>query len=205
MTDPDDSDDFTRLAKVMNKSHGYGGVFNYETPDDKSMVELHTAEEWCESSRVEFGLAIGIPETNCEDPPDCYVEIEGQRLGVELVQLIEREHKSRASKDESPFHGRLFMDMQWSRDRFGAALNEIIKTKGDNYKRREISVDVLVIHTAEPWLTSGQARDWLKDVEVQVHSNILNAFLLFDYEPGDVPHWPVFHLFGHLGSAQKNR
>jgi hypothetical protein len=198
--DPDDTDDLSRWGEIMNKAHGYGGVFNYETADDKAIVELSTAREWCESIAAEFSLTVGEPEHNPDDPPDCYVTVEGQRLGVELVQLVEPEHKRRAAKDETPYAGQLFQDMQWSKERLVLKLNEVVQKKGNKYKLRGARIDVLLVHTAETWLSSSQAREWLADVQIKPHPNIASAYLLFEYEPGrDVQHWPVIGLFGDLG------
>lgn len=102
MSNIGDQYELMRWVNIFNKSHGYGGVFNHETPEDKSIIEMSTAREWCNSISTEFGLSTNWPEFNPEDPPDCFVEIEGQRLGVELVQLINQQHKSRATRDELP-------------------------------------------------------------------------------------------------------
>ena len=206
LTNHDDMDELDRWVKIMNKSHGYGGVFNRETPEDKAIVELSTASEWRISIETEFGLSVDLPESNPDDPPDCYVKYEGRRLSVELVQLIERKHKQRATQGESPYAGQLFTDTQWTIARFGAALNKIIEKKGTNYKNREILIDVLVIHTDEPWLNSKQAHEWLEEIKIQNHPSISSAFLLFNYEPDrGTQHWPVFRLYGHLPTSAKDR
>lgn len=205
MVDSNDKNDHSRWVEIMNMAHGYGGVFNYKTTADKAIVELSTCREWCRSIATEFGLTVGEPKhnPNLNDPPDCYVTVEGQHFGVELVQLVESAHKQRAAKDETPHAGQLFLDMQWSKDRFISKLNEVLKRKGDKYRKGGHCVDVLVIHTAETWLNSTQAREWLADVEIERHPNIASAFLLFDYEPGrGVQHWPVFWLCGDVGGAR---
>lgn len=197
MTDPDSTNAYMRWVEIINKSHGYGGVFNHRTSADKEIVEVETTRQWQESVAAEFGLIVGDPEINSDDPPDCYVQFEGRSVGVELVQLINQKHKSRASKNETPYAGRLFADMQWSKKRFGAALNDIIQAKGTKYEKRKLKIDVLIIHTAEPWLYSRQAEEWLKIVRIRKHANIGSAYLLFDYEPGRASrHWPVFRIYG---------
>lgn len=213
MTDPDAPeddmrwvDDCMRWTEIMNKSHGYGGVFNHRTSEDKEIVEIGTAREWQESIAAEFGLVVGTPKINADDPPDCYVQFEGRHVGVELVQLIDQNHKWRATKEETPYAGQLFSDMQWSKERFEAALKALIQKKGDNYEKRNLWIDVLVIHTAEPWLHSKQAKEWLKVVKIRPHANIGSAFLLFEYEPGrGSQHWPVFCLYGHLTTESNSR
>lgn len=206
MIDPDDMNELSRWIEIMNKAHGYGGVFNYATAADKAIVELSTATEWRASIAAEFRLTVGEPEHNPNDPPDCHVSVDEQRPSVELTQLIEREHKQRATKNESPYAGQLFLDMQWSKERLVSKLNEVVQTKGSKYQQKRISIDVLIIHTAETWLNSNQARGWLAETQIKPHPNIANAFLLFEYEAGrDAQHWPVFWLYGDLGGTRQSR
>ena len=206
MTDPDKRDELNRWVEIMNETNGYGGVFNHQTAADKAIVELSTAREWRESIAVEFGVTVGEPEYNVDEPPDCHVSVDGQTLGVELRQLVESEHKQRAAKGETPYAGQLFMDMQWSKERLVSELKKTIQEKGDKYKRKGNLIDVLLIHTDEPWLSSSQAREWLSDIQIEPHPNIASAFLLFSYEPGrGVEHWPVLWLYGELGGVRQSR
>ncbi len=203
MIDPNDSEELARWADIRNKTNGYGGVFNYQTAADKVVVEISTAREWCRSIAAEFGWTVGEPEHNADDPPDCYVSVDGQNLGVELRQLVEREHKQRAANGETPYAGQLFLDAQWSKDRLVSKLIEAIQEKGRKCERRGKTVDVLLIHTDEPWLTSRQARKWLRDAQIDPHPSIASAFLLFNYEPGrGTQHWPVLWLYGDVGGAR---
>jgi hypothetical protein len=183
-------DELKRWVKIFNK--GYAGVFNYETAEDKAIVELNTAREWCRSVAAEFGVTAAEPEHNPQDPPDCYVWIKEQRLSVELVQLVEAKHKARATKNETPYAGQLFLDMQWSRERFAHKLRECVQKKGHKYAQTGLRIDVLIVHTDETWLTSTQARDWLGEIEINPHANVASAFLLFFHEPRQ----QVFRLYG---------
>lgn len=206
MDDADDADGWARWVHVMNRTHGYGSMFNYITADEKAIVELGSAEEWCRTVAAEFGFSIGEPEINHEDPPDCYVAIEGCRVGIELVQFIEERHKQRASGSETPYSGRLFLDMQWSEQQFVSKLNDTIQRKSEKYTRRGVKVDVLLIQCAEPWLSSAQASEWLRSHQITRHPAFESAFLLFEYEPGrGVEHWPVLHLYGDLAGRKLTR
>ena len=200
MADPDDADDLGRWLRLMNKGHGYAGVFNYGSGKlDKSIVEMSTAQEWCRSIAAEFGVPVGEPEHNPNDPPDSFVNVEEQRLAVENVQLVEKQHKERALKGETPWHGQLYVDMQWSKERFESRLNDEVQKKGQKYERQALRIDILLIHTAEPWLSSGQAKEWFGEIEIKRHPSITNVFLLFEYEPGrEAQQWPVFRVYGDL-------
>lgn len=201
MSTDDDGDSLERWVQIRNKGHGYAGIFNYSNSDDKRTVEQNVIEEWSASVKAEFGIELGRPQHNPDDPPDFYISMNGRELKVELVQLVEQAHKKRAMKGETPSSGPLFQDMQWSRERLVAKLDEFISNKGKKYKKAGIEIDVLLIHTAEPWINSSQAQNWIKDGEIKSHPSIPVAFVLFDYEPyKDQLHWPVLKLYGELPS-----
>jgi hypothetical protein len=193
VTDNEELDYYTYWMNLMNKSHGYGGIFNSGRPkQDTHIVELSTAREWQKSISAEFGLVVGDPKINTDDPPDCFVLIAGHQVSVELVQLVDLEHKSRSTHGETPYAGNLFTNMQWSSERLKAALEAKIQEKGEKYKKRELRIDTLVIHTTEPWLEVEQAEEWLKVINIEPHMSICSAFLLFDYRPNAARsrHWP---------------
>jgi hypothetical protein len=201
--DPDEMRKLKRWVDIINRTNGYGGVFNHQTPADKIIVELSTASEWCGSMVAEYGVTTGEPVHNPCDPPDVWVSVNGHRLGVELTELTESEHKGRAAKGETPYADRLFLDTQWSKERLISKLNEAVRNKGDNFHRQEKWIDVLVIHTDEPWLTSSKTHEWLREEQIDTHPNIASAFLLFSYEPGrGVEHWPILRLYGDLGGVR---
>lgn len=201
----DDEDPLSRWTRIGNKAHGYAGIFNSETSDDKRIVERCTLEEWRKSIAIEYGIEIGEPEYNPNDPPDFFVRMGDQRLGIELVQLIEQKHKERASVNETPFEGQLFEDMQWSESRFISKLNQLVTKKGIKYAKTGIQIDVLLIHTDETWLTSIQAQEWLKHAKISLHPNISNVSLLFFYEPGrGVKHWAVLPVYGDMFEKRRS-
>jgi hypothetical protein len=190
-------DELERRVRLMNKAHGYGGIFNHGARD-KQIVELSTAHSWCEALRSEFGLVVGEPELNPDDPPDFFVTVEAQVAGVELVQLINEDHKKRALAGETPFADDLFKDMQWTGDRLQEALNAVIEGKGGKYSTRGKVVDALVVHTDETWLSAEAVGRWLPELRLVQPDSIRSAFLLMTYEPGrGTPHWPLFRLYGN--------
>ncbi|MCF1707219.1 DUF3052 domain-containing protein [Tabrizicola sp. J26] len=182
----------------INRGNGYAGQFNYPASNsDKQIVELSTISEWLRSMKSEFGKDFGRAEINPNDPPDFFVSTADIRLSVELVQLIDQKAKKRAEKGESQYSGQLFSDTQWSKERFRTKLDELIRLKGEKYQDRSVKVDVLLIYTAEPWLTSQMAQDWLSGLDIGTHPCIRSAYLLFEYDPASGKrHWPFFRIYG---------
>ncbi|WP_416368562.1 hypothetical protein [Tritonibacter mobilis] len=96
MVEDNKINDLKRWFRIMNKGHGYAGVFNYDNSDDKRIVENSTIEEWRASMRAEFGVVMDAPQPNPKDPPDFFVSFLGQTLKVELVQMVDQEHKKKS-------------------------------------------------------------------------------------------------------------
>lgn len=183
----------------MNKSNGYGSSFNRNTKQDKEIVKLEVARAWRASMSGEFGTVLGEIRMNDDDPPDFRINHLERVLDCELVQLLNESHRHRAAKGETPYTGQLFLDTQWTSQRFAKELNGVIEKKNDRYRRQGVNIDVLVIYTEETWLGSEQAAEFLETIEVTRSPQIRNAFLLFDHDPGrKVRHWPIFKLFGDL-------
>ncbi|MAQ44343.1 MAG: hypothetical protein CL812_00545 [Confluentimicrobium sp.] len=198
----DEDDPFDHWVALMNKGHGYAGVFNYSPgTTDKRIVERATIERWRAAIAESFDLKISAPRANATDPPDFHAEIAGRVVSIELMQMVDYGHKVRADHGETPFAGQMYLDMQWTRDRLIAKLNDDIAKKGRKYAKQGVTIDILVIHTAEPWLTAQQVETWRVGPDVQPHPNIRSASLLLTYEPGrGTDEWPVFMVYGDLTS-----
>lgn len=193
-----DDDPFRYWAKQMSRGYGYGGVFNRASAD-KPIVEASTSNEWVRSAEVVSDLRFGGVLPNPNDPPDCWLEVEGERWSVELVELVEAGHKKRAMKGESPFSGDLFLDAQWDFDRFENRIRTMVEKKDQKYAKAGQTIDLLIIHTAEPWLESRQVGDWLAAMPPLNARMIKRVSLLMDYETGrSVKAWPMFMLLGNL-------
>ncbi|GGA22656.1 hypothetical protein [Neptunicoccus cionae] len=199
MAEDDNDDDLECWIGLFNKGHGYAGIFNSDDNDAQRVVEKFTIGEWRNSMKAEFGIEMDEPQPNPNDPPDFSVAIKDQEFAVELVQLVEQEHKIRAAKGETPFAGQLFSDMQWSEERLLAKLHDVISKKEKKYRKAEVEIDVLLIHAAEPWLNSTEARKWIEGGTINKFPSIHSVFLLFEYEPSSgLDHWPVVPVYGEL-------
>ena len=87
MSDEETNDDLGRWVRIVNKAHGYAGVFNSENSDDKQIVEISTIEEWRKSVLAEFGIEMATPRPNPQDPPDFFVSIADRELKTLIKKL----------------------------------------------------------------------------------------------------------------------
>lgn len=191
----DELDELRRWATIINKSNGYAGQFNYSNATDKQIVERCTVNEWASSMETEFDIKVEQIVANSDDPPDFFAQVGGKKSSVELVQMVERAHKQRAAKGESPYTGAFFRDAQWTKERLVSKLGNIISRKDTKYTSRGVKVDFLLVHTDETWLSYAQAAKFLSGVSFKLPQCISMVHLLFTYETGrNSDCWPLLIL-----------
>lgn len=193
-------DGYEKWVRIANKNNGYLGLHNWESAEDKMIVELCVVQHWSKSMFDQLGIEVGVPQPSPNDPPDCFVQFGTRSLGVELMLMVERAHLERAAKGESPYSGQLFQDMQWTKNRFFAKLNECLDYKDQNYSSRGVSVDTLVMFSPETWLFSHNVSHWLSEARVERRNSISSAFLLLDYAPdfGGRGRYPLYSLYDSI-------
>ena len=189
--------DLQYWADLMGKKP-HASTFARNDEDDKRTVERGVIEEWSRSMEQEFGASIIDVVRPENDPPDFHACVNGSQHAIELVELVDETAKKRAihakqGRSEAP----RFEDLQWDSRRFAAEAQKLIDDKQRSYEKRQIAIDVLVIHSAEPWLQAAQVRQWLPSLGFKAPSMIARAHLLLDYAPEeDQEHWPLIQLFG---------
>jgi hypothetical protein len=196
----EEEDHLRYWIETFRRANGYASDYHRRDSRDKAIIELTNANEWSRSMLAEFGIDLGEAHNNPNDPPDAFFVWAGRGIGVELVELVEKSHKERAISGQSPYRGRLFLDSQWNAERFRVEVQRRIDAKGERCARKGIIADALVIHTAEPWLISEDAREWVNRAPFASHPNVSNAFLIFRYEGSGHDHRPLLRLYGDMGA-----
>jgi hypothetical protein len=129
------------------------------------------------------------------------VDIDGVRISIELTELVDGQllHQIRKAKANgqrlSAYEGEGFVRSQWDKSRFLQALNECIAKKNVNYQNNGNKINILVIHTDEPWLSPRQIEEYLPQCEFKPPRTIEKAYLLLSYVPVYSENWPVFRIF----------
>lgn len=198
----EDFDELDRLVEMMNR-RGHAHVFARESAEDKQIVERLTAQEWGEAMGEQFGVVISGVATNKDDPPDCVAVHDGRQITIELAELVDGVILSKiAAARHAGMHitayDQLFNLAQWSPEKLRNAIDALLEAKQRNYGPRGVTVDVLVIHTGEPWLSPADVAKWLPALSFQPRAIARACFLLMDYFPGFAVHWPVFRIYGTL-------
>lgn len=200
MADEDLVDGVKRWARLMN-SRGHSSLFAKETEEDQAVIERATAEEWCAAVRDKYGLEVKhvVSNQDFKGVPDCFAYADGRKISIELTELVDGEFldeikaSRRAGYNFSPFAESGFSRSQWDARRFSTHLERRIADKA-KYARRGILVDVLIIHTDEPWLYPGDVEAWLPQSGLKPVECIASAYLLMTHVPG-IRAWPVFRLW----------
>lgn len=194
----DESEGVRRWARRMTERR-HASVFARKTPEDKRVVERATAGEWAESVAAEFGIQVDRLWQPDTDPPDIIVEIGGQELSLELVELVDERRLRDGGSSKRTGRPQLspqqrFEAVQWDEQRFRTDLDGLLDRKQSKYRPGE-AFDILVVHSDEPWLRARDVRHWLSGGPFAERSCFRSAYLLLTYDPNQGPHWPVFSLY----------
>ena len=203
------SGEFDRLVDLMN-TRGHASSLARETPADLRLLEWSIVMDWIDALQAERQLELEGPQlelegphSNPNDPPDCWVEYRGNRIGVEVVELVKDEilaAVARARKDGrriTSHHSPLFQSAIWSKEQFLAKLTSLMEKKDQKYQRNCHEIDVLLVATGEPYLSASDVSDWLTDLEGCTLRAIKSVYLMLDYQPGyPTGHHPIFFVSG---------
>lgn len=178
-------------ASLMS-SRGHAAEFARSSSVDKAIVENSTISEF---RRALAGVGTLRFEDVQRGPdnafPDFYALRSGSWISVELTELLHSaDTLALAAKRSLSFE-----DIQGSAEHLERRLSERVLAKALNCRRHAISADILVIHTAEPWLDPRAVESWLPGLTVEKPKEIRSAYLLMTYSPGYAEHWPLFRLF----------
>ena len=191
------SDYLSYWIELINK-RGHSSVFA-TTNKTKKLVELSIACEFSKSLQYEFSILLENI-TNCEaDPPDCLAEVNGRRIKIELVELIDESAIGIARKTGLTAHNdaKQFLATQWNSDRLIEEVNKTIDAKDKKYKSADKKFEILVIYTAEPWLSPNDVKRWISEQKFEARISFENVFLLMEHDPNYCQsHWPLFKLYG---------
>jgi hypothetical protein len=181
-------------ANLMT-ARGHAAVFARNNRRDKRIVERSVIQEWVEAVEAVEQLPVtGITEGPENEFPDFYVKIGGQRISIELTELLH----SRAVLKSAAKQNLRSEDVQWTAGHFRMRVQECARSKSSKLASSHRGCDVLILHTDEPWLLPHNVERWLAEESIQPLEAIRTAYLIMTYVPGWSGHWPIFRLWGAL-------
>ncbi|MEO1638099.1 MAG: hypothetical protein AAFU41_02480 [Pseudomonadota bacterium] len=152
---------------VRVNSRGVSGLFTDKTPDDKQSSEYLQLSCWMDGMRESFEVDVAEHRAVAKDPPDFEVRIDDHWSSVELTEFVNGPFLKKVAMHRririnyNAYHGEGFVDAQWNKAKFLEHLNELIDKKAERLINQSISVDILVVATAEPWLYRTNVQEWL--------------------------------------------
>lgn len=183
--------------ELINR-RGHSSIFA-TTNKTKKLVELSVAFEFSKSLQHEFSILLENITNNETDPPDCLAEVNGRKVQIELVELIDRNAIEIAKQTGKTAHNdaKQFSKTQWNSDRFIEEVNKVMDRKEEKYKATGKKFEILLMYTAEPWLSPNDAKHWISQQAFEARTSFESAFLLMDYDPSySQNHWPLFKIYG---------
>ncbi|WP_421904760.1 hypothetical protein [Mameliella sp.] len=135
------------------------------------------------------------------DPPDFVIDTKaGHKVSVELVEFVNEKllqeiiELRRKGIDVTSHSSGFYERAQWDEKSFLTKLRSIISKKSTVYEHNDVWIDILLIHTAEPWLFENDVEKWLKNATICGHRNIKRIHFMMAYMPERKPRHPLFQV-----------
>ncbi|MBN3560836.1 hypothetical protein [Aliamphritea spongicola] len=179
------------MKEAREKARGYADFFGWAI--DRDCEELGVVYSLNESLEMSGGLAFADIQSRGRgnDPPDCEAVVSGQRVAIEITELVSGD-AIRAYKA-----GLTYKWARWSKTSFQAAVSELIARKNSRFPALQgapyTGGYVLVIFTDEPLLDRNTVADYLQDFELRDSDNLTDIYFLISYDT-ELERCPFFKL-----------
>lgn len=203
----DQEEDYSVMLEwmaVMN-ARGNASAYAVATVEQKQVVERSVATDWAIFMSATSSTFVTNIVSNAQpnQAPDILADINGIPSTIEVTELVDGNILDKIKKSTSTgtgynvHHGHGFLENQWTEARFIDFLNNSIDNKEKKYAGRNVTFDVLLIHTDEMWLSPHQVEEWLSSTPILRRPHLKNCFLVMHRLPmKDLP--KVFKLYGDL-------
>ena len=223
MTDkPDDEhvqDLFGALKRIenMNRKRGHEPFWHGERQFQGPM-EVDAARCWAEEmNKRGHSIPICKIEGNRDDPPDVFAEMDEEKIGVEVTELVDEqaidEHPDIPPLVELLEPGPHALDKlpqpmppKWPLEKFERRVREIVQCKEEKVRKKHkrngndhsLSKQFLLIVTGEDYLLNDEATlsEYLEIIKLQRPKNFDGVYIMGSYmpDPDGEGHCPVFDV-----------
>lgn len=196
-------DELDRIVDQIN-ARGHASILARD-PADQQIMERIIANYWADAMRTALGANITSIRSNPKpyDAPDCFAMYNGKELSIEVTELVDSNILAKIDKARKVGRNltssrELFDDAQWTAERLRNEIEARLNKKNARYSSKGESFDVLVIYTAENWLSPKIIETTLAKSHFAIGDAFKSAYLLSEYYPGYAEHWPLFTLYGTI-------
>ena len=182
------------------------GHATYWHADNKNQgpMEVGATKDWAdEMNRRGWQIDICTIRKNSEPYPDCTAVMDGEKIGVEVVELVDenaiKEHPENPRYEGPEQFLREFsipLPPEWPIQKFEKYLREKVCHKDLRVKDGSLSKQFLLIVTDEPRLDEVTLDEHLKTIKLQRPQNFDGVFVMTSYVPDGRGHGhhPLFEV-----------
>ena len=163
------------LASLGTRSHAFLG----QAPRRfRELAERSVVQDW---ANTQYGETIRTIDSG-DDPPDCIVTVwlgdsgTFKELSIEVTELV----CEKAIKDAPNYEN---VSLDWPEARFIDHVQKLIDKKSKNYEKRNIRIDVLLVHSDELTLDPETVSSAMKSHCFKWGSALSEVHFMKDYVP----------------------
>jgi hypothetical protein len=175
-----------RLLENLNLPRKYASFYNW---DNKNEKEIGICSSFI---RVIFNEDdIESLDLVSKDPPDCLLILKGQKIGIELTELVDQKEIEKNIKCKGQF-----VPCFWGKTEVENELNRIITSKEKKAKDKmhhQYDDYILLIHSDEPKIDRNKIPEIIAEYDPPITSIIKHIYLMLSYEP-ELKKEPIYKL-----------
>ncbi len=182
-----------KRVEERDRRRGHATYFHADN-ESQGLMEVGAVRDWAEEmNRRGCHVDIDTIRKNDDPYPDCLAEMDGEKIGVEVVELVDenaiKEHPELPPYEEPEQFMRessklpIPMSPEWPPDKFQRRLDRIVRKKDKRVKDGSLSKQFLLIVTDEPRLDETTLSKYLKTTKLQQPQHFDGVYLGMSYMP----------------------
>ena len=164
--------EYTKRTVYRNQKRGHANYW-YTDNEHQWCMEVGATRDWAkEMNKRGWQINIATIQQNPETYPDCLAEMDGQKIGVEVTEMVDRN----AMEEQNPMP-------PWPLDKFHEHLNERVQEKDKRVRDSSLSKQFLLIVTDETYLNKATLSEYLRTIELQQPRYFDSIYVMSSYMP----------------------
>ena len=200
------TEDLLKAMERLEDSCRKRGHATYWHADNNSQdsMEVEATLDWAgEMNERGWKIDIQTIRKNSETYPDCIAMMYGEKIGVEVTELVDgnaiKKHPVNPRYEGPEQFLREFsqpMPPKWPFEKFERYLRKRVCCKDNRVKNGSLSKQFLLVVTDEPWLDEATLAEHLKTIKLQRPRHFDDVFLMLSRVPDGRGHGhhPVFEV-----------